>query len=149
MGNFDKRCVTAGFRASLFLTALLLMLTPSAAITEHQRLQDTVRSATQHSNALNSDMAVIKNELHALRMENQQLRADIANLQANGGTQGSSAMSDPFSRGAQSARPELPPLRALGGLPPPITSQAPPPESMTGVQYDLNRTNGYRPSDRF
>lgn len=121
------------------------------AITEHQRLQDTVRSATQHSNAIASDMAAIKNELHSLRMENQQLRADMANMQSNG--QAPHGVSDPFARGPPGGRDnnqQLPPLRALsGGLPPP-TSQPPPPESMTGVQYDHSRANGFRPQmDRF
>lgn len=125
------------------------------AITEHQRLQDTVRSATQHSNAISNDMAAIKNELHSLRMENQQLRADMASLHANSGANGQAppGMSDPFSRGPQGARnndQQLPPLRSLSsGLPPP-TSQPPPPESMTGVQYDQSRVNGFRPQiDRF
>lgn len=122
------------------------------AITEHQRLQDTVRMAQQHSNGVNSDVAMLKNELHALRMENQQLRADMANLQANGGVNGQPS-SDPFARGPPGARDngqQLPPLRSLSsGLPPP-TSQPPPPESMTGVQYDQSRVNGFRPQiDRF
>ncbi|CAK7202710.1 hypothetical protein SEUCBS139899_005437 [Sporothrix eucalyptigena] len=120
------------------------------AITEHQRLQETVRSATQHSNAINNDMAAIKNELHALRMENQQLRADMANLHASNGANGQApgGLPDPFSRGPVPARgndQQLPPLRSLSsGLPPP-TSQPPPPESMTGVQYDQSRVNGFRP----
>ncbi|OAA60974.1 hlh transcription factor [Niveomyces insectorum RCEF 264] len=128
------------------------------AITEHQRLQDALRSATQHAAALSGDMAVFKNELHALRMENQQLRADITSLQAsNGGgmrssgaPQQPSGLSDPFSRSSQLTR-ELPPLRSLGGgLPPPnAPSQAPAPESMTGVQYEQTRVNGFRQPDRY
>ncbi|EFW99645.1 hlh transcription factor [Grosmannia clavigera kw1407] len=123
------------------------------AITEHQRLQETIRSAQQHSAALSSDVSILKNEVHALRMENQQLRADVANMhQGNGsvmgpgpGQQQSSVMNDPFSRSQQAPRPELPPLRSLGsGIP-----QSAPPESMTGVQYEQARVGGFRPSDRY
>lgn len=129
------------------------MLTHNAAITEHQRLQETIRSAQQHSAVISSDVSILKNEVHALRMENQQLRADVNNMhQGNGsvmgpgaGQQQSSVMSDPFSRGQQAPRPELPPLRSLGsGIP-----QSAPPESMTGVQYEQTRVNGFRPPDRY
>ncbi|KJR85212.1 hlh transcription factor [Sporothrix schenckii 1099-18] len=125
------------------------------AITEHQRLQETVRSATLHQSAVANDIAAMKNEMHALRMENQQLRADMAAMQANGGgaTNGQAppGMSDHFARGpGRDNNQQLPPLRSLSsGLPPP-TTQAPPPESMTGVQYDQSRVNGFRPQiDRF
>ncbi|EPE08226.1 hlh transcription factor [Ophiostoma piceae UAMH 11346] len=114
------------------------------AITEHQRLQDVLRNTQQHQSGISAEMASMKNELHALRAENQQLRSDMASFQSNGGH--ANGMSDPYARGPQSARPELPPLRSLSsGLPPP-TSQ---PESMTGVQYDQSRMNGYRQPERY
>lgn len=118
------------------------------AITEHQRLQETIRSAQQHSAALSTDVSLLKNELHVARMENQQLRAELNSIhQANGAAQQSaSAMSDPFGRSSQPPRPELPPLRSLGGA---MASSASQPESMTGVQYEQTRVNGFRQPDRY
>ena len=116
------------------------------AITEHQRLQDVLRNTQQHQSGLSAEMASMKNELHALRAENQQLRADMTHFQSNGGHHTNNGMSDPYGRGPPPARPELPPLRSLSsGLPPP-TSQ---PESMTGVQYDQSRMNGFRQPERY
>ncbi len=66
--------------------------------------------------------------------------ADLANVAANqvaGHPVPAQTLTDPFTRTAP--RPELPTLRALsGGLPNG-------PESMTGVQYEQPRPNGYRP----
>lgn len=124
------------------------------AITEHQRLQETLRCATMHSNAITNDMAAIKSELHDLRLENQQLRAKMASLHSNG-TNGhtSDGLADPFSRGPASARgneQQLPPLRSISSTLPLSVSQPSPPESMTGVQYDQSRVNGFRPQlDRY
>lgn len=87
----------------------------------------------------------MRRELEMLRMENTQLRNGM-----NGGTQAqpspnhqaqSQAVADPYASDpyGRNSRPELPPLRALSGN---VSAQ---PDSMTGVQYDAQRTNGYRP----
>ncbi|CAK7265169.1 hypothetical protein SEPCBS119000_001375 [Sporothrix epigloea] len=126
------------------------------AITEHQRLQETLRCATMHSNSITNDMAAIKSEIHNLRLENRQLRAQVASLHSNANGANSHApegMTDPFSRGPGPARgndQQLPPLRALSSTLSLSTAQPPPPESMTGVQYDQSRVNGFRPQlDRY
>ena len=90
-----------------------------------------------------AEMDMIRREIASLRMENTQLRSDLA---AGPGHHAPPApvappttFTDPF---ANSSRTELPPLRSIGGT---IPSG---PESMTGVQYEPARVNGYR-EERF
>jgi hypothetical protein len=119
------------------------------AIAEHARQQDHIRMLQSHyTNAM---------------QENEMLRRELSALQGPGpmrGELGPGAVhpsqhgppppappgqgpppgaynSDPYAQGAH--RPELPPLRAINnGMPNG-------PESMTGVQYEAPRANGYRP----
>jgi hypothetical protein len=84
----------------------------------------------------------MRRELERLRMENAQLRAGTPSA-ASQHSQGpypapSQPASDPY--GKAPSRPELPPLRSLSGNLPNG------PESMTGVQYEGQQSNGYRPN---
>ena len=51
---------------------------------------------------------------------------------------------DPYAQDqyGRSRQPELPPLRSLQS-----PTGPPAPDSMTGVQYDAPRVNGYRPGE--
>ncbi|KAK7988945.1 hypothetical protein PG989_009260 [Apiospora arundinis] len=113
------------------------------AIAEHQRQQDHLKQLTAHyqNSAQESDM--LRREVERLQRENGQLRA--AGGQA-GQPPASHAVSsqpptDPYAQQAQYAasRPELPPLRTLSNTMPNG------PDSMTGVQYEGQRPNGFRP----
>lgn len=102
---------------------------------------------SQHCTAFQSEIDMMRRELQGLRVENQQLRSDLSQLsagQAGAHAAPAQSIADPYARPAPN-RPELPPLRALsGGLPNGN------PESMTGVQYEQPRVNGYsRPPERF
>lgn len=82
----------------------------------------------------------MRRELAGLRMENNQLRTELSAI-SSGQAGGSHALqsADPYARGA--SRPELPPLRSLS------SGIANGPESMTGVQYEQPRVNGFRPAE--
>ncbi|KAI2628930.1 hypothetical protein GGS21DRAFT_545397 [Xylaria nigripes] len=118
----------------------------SKAIAEHQRQSDHIKQLSNHCQNALAEGDMLRREMERLRLENNQLRNGVA---ANPGlaNQTTSApqppadtyVQDPYGRGS---RPELPPLRALGGTIPGG------PESMTGVQYESPRANGFRP-DRF
>ncbi|CAJ2501009.1 Uu.00g038620.m01.CDS01 [Anthostomella pinea] len=106
------------------------------AIAEHQRLSDNIKSLSGHcQNALQ--------ENERLRMENAQLRGGTPAMPPGQGpasqppqqAPADSYAQDPYGR---APRPELPPLRALSNNLPN------PPDSMTGVQYEGQRLNGYR-----
>lgn len=99
-----------------------------------------------HFGSMQSEIEVLRREVTSLRSENQALRSEVALHQGRAPPQGVADpyAADQFGRG-QPPRPELPPLRSLqGGTAPP-----PGPESMTGVQYEQPRANGYRPPERF
>jgi hypothetical protein len=119
------------------------------AIAEHQRQSDSMKFMQNHFGSMQAEMEMLRREVTSLRTENQQLRSDNAALSSQQGRAPAQGMSDPyaadqFGRG-QPPRPELPPLRSLQG-----GGTAPAgPESMTGVQYDHPRTNGYRAPERF
>ena len=118
---------------------------PCPAISEHQRLQDGLRNMSQHCASCQNETDMLRREIQAIRMENQQLRSDLSSVSANpaaGHQPPPQSLADPYARPAP--RPELPPLRALsGGLPNG-------PESMTGVQYDPPRPTDFRPpTERF
>ncbi|EEY20025.1 conserved hypothetical protein [Verticillium alfalfae VaMs.102] len=104
------------------------------AITEHQRMADAVRVMQNQNASIASENDQLRRENHALML---QLRGQPPQ-QAPPPPPAASYASDPYAH-----RPELPPLRALNGGPPSG------PESMTGVQYDAPRANGYRPAERY
>ncbi|KAI4869271.1 putative HLH transcription factor [Hypoxylon rubiginosum] len=118
------------------------------AIAEHQKQSDTIKSLSGHCQNAIQEAEMLRRELDRARMENAQLRGNVPGMPGGSGppnvplaSQPSSDhyATDPYGR---PARPELPPLRALSGNLPSA------PESMTGVQYEGQRTNGFR-SDRF
>ncbi|KAK8056026.1 helix-loop-helix DNA-binding domain-containing protein [Apiospora rasikravindrae] len=114
------------------------------AIAEHQRQQDHLKQLTVHYQNSAQESELLRREVERLQLENGQLRA--ANGQG-GPAPASHAVSsqpppaDPYAQQAQYAtsRPELPPLRTLG------TTMSNGPDSMTGVQYEGQRPNGFRP----
>ncbi|KXJ95947.1 hypothetical protein Micbo1qcDRAFT_30015 [Microdochium bolleyi] len=118
------------------------------AIAEHQRQSDTIKQMSAHCNTVIGEAEHMRREIERLQRENAQLRGGMANNPQSQTTPSHPAPSqptaDPYAQGqyARNSRPELPPLRALNGG---ITNQ---PDSMTGVQYDAQQTNGYR-SERY
>ncbi|KAL2146280.1 hypothetical protein VTI28DRAFT_4576 [Corynascus sepedonium] len=103
------------------------------AISEHQRQADLIRQ-------LQTINATQQNEIEMLRRELERMHGAP---QPRPGT-------DPYAQDqyGRPRPPELPPLRSLQsptGPPPPPPSQGP--ESMTGVQYEPPRANGYRPAE--
>ncbi|KAI1336845.1 putative HLH transcription factor [Xylariaceae sp. FL0016] len=116
------------------------------AIAEHQRLQDTIKALSGHCQTTAQELDMLRREMERLRVENAQLRGNVQAMpQGQGPTAPSMAsqqsatpdayVQDPYGR---PTRPELPPLRALSGNLPNA------PESMTGVQYEGQRPNGYQ-----
>lgn len=118
----------------------------SKAITEHQRLVDHLKHMSNLYQSSNNEVEALRREMERLSMENTQLRNSTTAgpgpaIQSAPAQQ---ATSDPYAQDpyGRASRPELPPLRAL-------SSNLPNgPESMTGVQYEGPRPNGFRP-DRF
>ncbi|PSR79442.1 hypothetical protein BD289DRAFT_375489 [Coniella lustricola] len=110
------------------------------AISEHQRLADTIKYLQQQHHSAASDVEMQRRELAALRMENSQLRGELAAVSASHANNSHNSAAPPTqyqSRDPQ--RPELPPLRSLSG------EIATGPESMTGVQYsEPQRMSAYR-----
>ncbi|KAI0385793.1 hypothetical protein F5Y04DRAFT_156955 [Hypomontagnella monticulosa] len=117
------------------------------AIAEHQKQTDTIKTLSGHCQNAMQEAEILRRELDRVRIENAQLRAGVQGLTPSQGAPNaplpSQPPADPYGQDpyGRAPRPELPPLRALSNLP-----NAP--ESMTGVQYEGQRTNGYRP-DRF
>jgi hypothetical protein len=120
------------------------------AIAEHQRLTESIKYWQNQANLAHQENEHVRRERDALRMENQQLRAErSASLNGQQQRMSSQVMAtdayppdQQFSRGPP--RPELPPLRSLqNGVP-----GAPPPDSMTGVQYEHQQVNGFRPVEQ-
>jgi helix-loop-helix DNA-binding protein len=115
---------------------------PDPAITEHERLSHALhQSQTSNVNLMN--------ELESLRRENHSLLHQLKQggpppppiQQAPGPPPppvGAYGAHDPYVH-----RTELPPLRTLNGGAPGA------PDSMTGVQYDPPRVNGYRQEQRY
>jgi hypothetical protein len=101
------------------------------AIAEHQRQTETIRGMQNHINHQQHDIEMLKRELHALRVDNDRMQRPPP----QGG-------SDPYADQYGRPRPELPPLRSLQSSAGPA-----PPDTMTGVQYDQPRANGYRTSE--
>jgi hypothetical protein len=101
---------------------------------------------SQHCSNFQGENEMLRREIQALRMENQQFRSDLAAMSAThpAGSHAAGPQSLPDAYARAAPRPELPPLRALSGALPNGG-----PESMTGVQYEQPRPNGYRPPERF
>jgi hypothetical protein len=128
------------------ITQLTLLL----AIAEHQRLTESIKYWQNQASVAHQENEHVRRERDALRMENQQLRAErSASLNGQHPRMPSQVMAtdayqadQQFGRGPP--RPELPPLRSLqNGV-----SGAPAPDSMTGVQYEHQQVNGYRPVEQ-
>ncbi|KAI1431627.1 hypothetical protein GGR50DRAFT_678449 [Xylaria sp. CBS 124048] len=118
----------------------------SKAIAEHQRQSDHIKQLSNHYQNAVAEGEMLRREMERLRIENNQLRnGAVANSGlSNQPTPVSQPPADAYPQDpyGRNSRPELPPLRALGN---PLPSA---PESMTGVQYEAPRTNGFR-QDRF
>ncbi|KAI1075807.1 putative HLH transcription factor [Whalleya microplaca] len=121
------------------------------AIAEHQKQSDAIKSLSNHYHNNIQETELLRRELERMRMENAQLRSAIPGGVAP--PQGSASQPVPAQLGAdpyphpqdpysRAQRPELPPLRNLS------SSHPNGPESMTGVQYEGQRPNGYG-SERF
>lgn len=120
------------------------------AIAEHQRQTDHIRLLQAHYNTAASENEMLRRELQKMRMESSQLRGDLS---STGHTQQGPPAPPPAApapaQPPQNSQPtttygsdayvstnrtELPPLRSIHNGP----------DSMTGVQYDAPRVNGYR-----
>ncbi|KAI1265905.1 putative HLH transcription factor [Xylariaceae sp. FL1019] len=120
----------------------------SKAINEHQRLTESMSKMNVHYQSALQEADGYRREADRLRLEVNQLRSGAPVPAGQGPTNQSvpppqpptdQYAQDPFGR---SARPELPPLRSLSN------NMSNAPESMTGVQYDGQRVNGFR-SERY
>ena len=100
------------------------------AISEHQRQNDLIRHLQAHAATQQAEIEMLKRELHD--------RVHRGPPQPAADPYGADQYGRPRA-------PELPPLRALQSP----TGPAGPvgPESMTGVQYEPPRVNGYRPAE--
>lgn len=118
------------------------------AIAEHQRQTDTIRALQSHYNTAAAENEMLRRELQGLRMESAQLRGELHSSSSHPPPPPAPApaqqqqqppqapyAADPY---ANSTRPELPPIRSIGN------SMSNGPESMTGVQYETPRANGFR-----
>ncbi|KAF7548288.1 hypothetical protein G7046_g8724 [Stylonectria norvegica] len=109
------------------------------AIAEHQRQTEHIRLLQQHYAPIASENEMLRNEVAVLR---GQLRGEPTSSSTHAPPPQAPAPQPPayaLDSYANSARTELPPIRSIsngisGG-----------PDSMTGVQYDSSRSNGYRP----
>lgn len=112
------------------------------AIAEHARLADHVRILQTHYNTSVSENEMLRRELQSVKMELAQARGDGHGPSPQSQTQTSAPFPQEHYQ-ATLAGTELPPLRSISnGMP-----QAP--DSMTGVQYDGPRGNGYRGGERY
>lgn len=107
------------------------------AIAEHQRQTDTIRALQHHLNNATADNDMLRRELQSMqgpRMSDMGPPTPHAAQQAPQGPAQPPAQQAPYpSESYGGNRTELPPLRSISG-----------PDSMTGVQYEAPRTNGYR-----
>ncbi|KAK0703715.1 hypothetical protein B0T26DRAFT_757232 [Lasiosphaeria miniovina] len=102
------------------------------AISEHQRQNDTIRLLQNHVSQQQTELDKLRRDAAALRAENDRILRSGSSQNI-----GDHYASDPYGR--PSRPPELPPLRALSSSAAPAA-----PDSMTGVQYEAPRTNGFR-----
>ncbi|KAI5923329.1 putative HLH transcription factor [Camillea tinctor] len=115
------------------------------AIAEHQRQTDHIKNLSSHYQTAVQESELLRREMERLRMENAQLRGGMAAMPPGQGPASQpvppqNPTADPYAQDpyGRAPRPELPPLRSLSGNLPNA------PESMTGVQYEGQRQNGYR-----
>lgn len=118
---------------------------PFQAIAEHQKLGDHLRALQGHHTHAVNENEMLRRELQNLRVENSQLRGEMGSTGGHAAPpppaaqaqapQPGSYHADPY---ASSSRTELPPLRSISNNLPSGS------ESMTGVQYEAPRSNGYR-----
>ncbi|KAM3562627.1 hypothetical protein ARSEF4850_002688 [Beauveria asiatica] len=116
------------------------------AITEYQRQTDHVRILQSHYNSAVSDNELLRRELQNVKMDLQNIKIELAQARGDAHAPPSQSQShttpthafpqEPYSSASNGA--ELPPLRSISN------SMPNGPDSMTGVQYDGPRTNGYR-----
>lgn len=119
------------------------------AIAEHQRQTDTIRALQQHLHNTTAENDLLRRELQA--MQGGSRMGDMGSSTPHANSQGPPGPSQPpvqqpaySSEQYANTRPELPPLRSINaGIPNG-------PDSMTGVQYEAPRANGYRgPEGRY
>ncbi|TQV95749.1 hypothetical protein V2A60_000927 [Cordyceps javanica] len=115
------------------------------AITEYQKQTDHIRILQMHHNNAMSDIESLRRELQSVKMELAQARGE-AQPPAPSQSQNHAAPAHAFPPEHYQSTPsgtELPPLRSINnGMPNG-------PDSMTGVQYDGPRTNGYHRNERY
>ncbi|KAJ6445734.1 HLH transcription factor (Hpa3) [Purpureocillium lavendulum] len=111
------------------------------AIAEHQRQSEHLRLLQSHYNTALAENEMLRRELHGARMEGAHppSHAQQGPPPPPTTSQGGSYAPDPY---ANANRTELPPLRSISNSIPNG------PDSMTGVQYEAPRVNGYR-SERY
>jgi len=123
----------------------------SKAISEHERQTKVIAEQKNQIARVDARLQRLEHELDAtrreandLRLENAQMRSEIAVLQGHPAPsyhQPSAPIPHQYSHNVQAGeqQQQLPPLRSIPG-----------PEVMNGVQYQHDqRPNGYRPADRF
>ncbi|KAF9876489.1 helix-loop-helix DNA-binding domain-containing protein [Colletotrichum karsti] len=120
------------------------------AISEHQRMAELIRIVQGQNTSVVQENEGLRQDNHNLRVDIQRLQNELHNLRLQQSPTGqapppqvqvappppqqASYQTDPYAN-----RRELPPIRGLNGAMPNG------PESMTGVQYEAPRMNGYRP----
>ncbi|KAJ3491668.1 hypothetical protein NLG97_g5549 [Lecanicillium saksenae] len=133
--------LTKGESATMLELRLSVNTNALTAIAEHQRQSDHIRILQSHYNTAVSDNEILRRELQNVKMELAQARGE-----SHPPPQSSQSQSHPPP--AQQYPPEhyqqspngteLPPLRSISN------GMSSNPDSMTGVQYDAPRANGYR-----
>ncbi len=123
-----------------------------SAIAEHERQSkviDDQKRQIQHIETrlarIDHDLDVSRRETQGVRIENAQLRAEIAALQNASSNPPYHAVPPPAPPVSHNSYP-MPPVEQL----PPLRNIPAGPDSMNGVQYSHDQRNGYRPtSERF
>lgn len=117
------------------------------AIAEHQRQTDTIRALQQHLHNATAENDMLRRELQAMQGSRLgEMGASTPHASQHGPPGPSQPQTQPSYSAEQysSSRTELPPLRSIS------TSIPNGPDSMTGVQYEAPRPNGYRgPEPRY
>jgi hypothetical protein len=121
--------LTKGLYSYILLSTHCKFADTPKAISEHQRQSDLIRQLQ----AINSTQ---QNEIDMLRREVERM---------HGAPPQPRPVADPYAQDqyGRPRPPELPPLRSLQS-----PTGPPGPESMTGVQYEPPRVNGYRPAEQ-
>lgn len=113
----------------------------SLAIAEHQKQSEHIRLLQNHINTVMADNDMLRRELQGIQMEqHSRYVGGMDRQQGQVPAPGHAGPSAPYSSDpyASAPRTELPPLRSISnGIPNG-------PDSMTGVQYEAPRANGYR-----